>query len=114
MVKRKRSSNWQVIYMITLPGKRKYIGRDETDSPRYIGTMNIPLLRKLYTQKQLHDITIKKKVLKKFRYGDPKINLREIENRYIIKHKTNCREHKGINLTPACKCKKCKILKLKK
>ena len=65
-VNEETQSKWQVIYMITLPGNRKYIGMDKQDSPRYVGHMNKPLLRELYTQEQLHDFTFKKKVLRKF------------------------------------------------
>jgi len=98
MTKRKSSSKWQVIYMIKLPDGKKYIGSDKNDEPHYMGSMDVPLLRKLYTRKQLNGYSWRKIILRRFRRNNPNINILTIENEFIRKYKTN-NPKIGINQT---------------
>ena len=82
----------KVIYKITYPNGKIYIGQDATDSIAYFGSPNSKLIEKDFTKEQRKDFTAKKEILwesetasneevnkkeigfiKKFRSNDPTI-----------------------------------------
>jgi hypothetical protein len=52
-----------VIYKITYPNGKIYIGQDRTDDIRYFGSPNRELIEKDFTREQKHDFTIRKEIL---------------------------------------------------
>jgi hypothetical protein len=53
----------KVVYRITYPNGKIYIGRDLTDSANYFGSASSELIRADFTRKQLRDFTIRREVL---------------------------------------------------
>lgn len=52
-----------VIYKITYPNSKIYIGQDRTDSANYFGSADSELIARDFTKKQLRDFTIRKEIL---------------------------------------------------
>ena len=52
-----------VIYKITYPNGKIYIGQDRTDDIRYFGSPNRDLIEKDFSRNQKKDFTIKKQIL---------------------------------------------------
>ncbi len=52
-----------VIYKITYPNGKIYVGQDLTDSIRYFGSPNRKLLEKDFTPERKRDFTIRKEIL---------------------------------------------------
>lgn len=53
----------QVIYKITYPNGKIYIGQDRTDSINYFGSANSGLIEKDFTRDQKSDFTIRKEII---------------------------------------------------
>jgi hypothetical protein len=53
----------KVIYKITYPNGKIYIGQDLTDSINYFGSANSQLIEKDFTREQRRDFTIRKELL---------------------------------------------------
>jgi hypothetical protein len=53
----------KVIYKITYPNGKIYIGKDVTDSINYFGSANSALIRKDFTRKQMRDFSIRKEII---------------------------------------------------
>lgn len=53
----------QVIYKITYPNGKIYIGQDRTDSINYFGSANNDLIEKDFTRDQKNDFTIRKEMI---------------------------------------------------
>jgi hypothetical protein len=53
----------QVIYKITYPNGKIYIGQDRTDSINYFGSANNDLIEKDFTRDQKNDFTIRKEII---------------------------------------------------
>lgn len=53
----------QVIYKITYPNGKIYIGQDRTDSINYFGSANSDLIEKDFTRDQKSDFTIRKEII---------------------------------------------------
>jgi hypothetical protein len=53
----------QVIYKITYPNGKIYIGQDSTDSINYFGSANNDLIEKDFTRDQKRDFTIRKEII---------------------------------------------------
>ena len=76
----------KVIYKITYPNGKIYIGKDLTDTIDYFGSPNSKLIEKDFTREQQRDFTIRKEIL--FESDDEKeINKKEPE--FIKKYKSN-------------------------
>jgi hypothetical protein len=90
----------KVIYKITYPNGKIYIGKDSTgDNLRYFGSPDREYLEKDFTWEQQKDITLRKEIL--FSYNDiPETELLKKENELIVQHEANNPE-KGYNLVPA-------------
>jgi len=52
-----------VIYKITYPNGKIYIGQDRTDSANYFGSADSDLIAADFTPEQLRDFTIRKEIL---------------------------------------------------
>ena len=53
----------KVIYKITYPNGKIYIGQDRTDSIGYFGSPDSSLIDKDFTREQRRDFTIRKKII---------------------------------------------------
>jgi hypothetical protein len=54
---------FEVVYKITYPNGKIYVGSDLTDSPNYFGSASNSLIRQDFTRDQLRDFTIRKQIL---------------------------------------------------
>lgn len=78
----------KVIYKITYPNGKIYIGKDLTDSISYFGSVNNELVEKDFTREQKRDFTINKEILfESETISDNEINKIEVE--FINKYKSN-------------------------
>jgi hypothetical protein len=77
-----------VIYKITYPNGKTYIGQDITDSIRYFGSPNKKLLEEDITREQRRDFTIRKEILwEKEIASKREVSEKEIE--FILKFRSN-------------------------
>lgn len=53
----------KVVYKITYPNGKIYVGQDRTDSPNYFGSAKSDLFFDDFTQEQLDDFTVRKQVI---------------------------------------------------
>jgi hypothetical protein len=78
----------KVIYKITYPSGKIYIGKDLTDTVSYFGSPDNDLIEKDFTKEQRMDFTIRKEILWESNTdSDSEINRKEIE--FIRKYKSN-------------------------
>jgi hypothetical protein len=78
----------KVIYKITYPNGKIYIGQDLTDSINYFGSANSQLIEQDFTRKQRRDFTIRKEILwESETASNQEVNFKEIE--YIALFKSN-------------------------
>lgn len=52
-----------VVYKITYPNGKIYVGQDRTDSAIYFGSANSKLIAQDFTREQLRDFSIRKEIL---------------------------------------------------
>jgi hypothetical protein len=70
----------KIIYKITYPNGKIYIGKDLTDSINYFGSANGKIIEKDFSREQRRDFTIRREILWESETADDKeINQREIE-----------------------------------
>jgi hypothetical protein len=70
----------KVIYKITYPNGKIYIGKDLTDSINYFGSADSKLIEKDYTREQRRDFTIRKEIIWESETADDQeVNQKEIE-----------------------------------
>ncbi len=70
----------KVVYKITYPNGKIYIGKDLTDSINYFGSANNDLIEKDYTREEKRDFTIRKEILWESEIAtDKEVNKTEIE-----------------------------------
>lgn len=68
----------KVVYKITYPNGKIYIGKDLTNSVNYFGSASNALIAQDFTREQLRDFTVRKEVL--FESEDTtEINRKEVE-----------------------------------
>lgn len=75
----------KVIYKITYPNGKIYIGKDFTDSINYFGSASDQLIAKDFTREQRRDFTIRKEILWESATATAQeVNQKEVEliNRY--------------------------------
>ena len=78
----------KVIYKITYPNGKIYIGQDLTGTLRYFGSVSNRLLEKDFTEAQRRDFTIRKQVLWESESASgAEVDQKEVE--YIHKHQSN-------------------------
>jgi hypothetical protein len=76
----------KVIYKITYPNGKIYIGKDLTDTLTYFGSADSKLIEKDFIREQIKDFTIRKEILFESEDED-EVNRRESE--FIRKYKSN-------------------------
>jgi hypothetical protein len=54
---------YKVIYKITYPNGKVYVGMDLTDTINYLGSGNRRLIERYFTREQRRDFTIRKEIL---------------------------------------------------
>lgn len=70
----------KVIYKITYPNGKIYIGKDLTDSINYFGSANSKLIAKDFTREERRDFTIRKEILWESETAtDKEVNIKEVE-----------------------------------
>ena len=70
----------KVIYKITYPNGKIYVGKDLTDSINYFGSAESKLIEKDFTREQRQDFTIRKEILwESESASDTEVNRREVE-----------------------------------
>ena len=88
----------KVIYKITYPNGKIYIGKDLTDSINYFGSANSKLIEIDFTREERKDFTIRKEILWESESAtDKEVNRKEIE--YIRYYNSNDPKI-GYNLWP--------------
>ena len=60
---RKESACVIVIYKITYPNGKIYVGQDRTDSINYFGSASSALIEKDFTREQRRDFTVRREIL---------------------------------------------------
>ena len=78
----------KVIYKITYPNGKIYIGKDLTDTTNYFGSANSKLIEKDFTREERRDFTIRKEILWESETAtDKEVALKEVE--YIRYYESN-------------------------
>ncbi len=79
---------FKVIYKITYPNGKIYIGKDLTDTLNYFGSASSKFIEKDFTRVQRKDLTIRKEILfESDSLTDKDINKKKVE--LILKYKSN-------------------------
>ncbi|MFP4561275.1 MAG: GIY-YIG nuclease family protein [Thiohalorhabdus sp.] len=90
------SKTLKVVYKITYPNGKIYIGKDLTDSINYFGSANSDIIAQDFTREERREFTIKKEILFES-FDTNEINRKEIE--LIRLYKSND-PRIGYNRTP--------------
>ena len=70
----------KVVYKITYPNGKIYIGKDLVDTLNYYGSANSILIEQDFTREQMRDFTIRKELLwESESASDSEVNKKEIE-----------------------------------
>ena len=78
----------KIIYKITYPNGKIYIGKDLTNTFRYFGSPNSKLLESDFTDEEKKDFIIRREIIWQSNDAtDKEVNKKEIE--LILKHKSN-------------------------
>ncbi len=78
----------KVIYKITYPNGKIYVGKDLTDTLNYFGSANSRLIEKDFPRNQWRDFTIRKQILwESESASDQEVNAKEVE--YILGLRSN-------------------------
>jgi hypothetical protein len=78
----------KVIYKITYPNGKVYIGKDLTGTTSYFGSVNSRLIQQDFTAEQSRDFTVRKEILwQSETASDQEVTLKEIE--FIRSFKSN-------------------------
>lgn len=78
----------KIVYKITYPNGKIYVGQDRTDSINYFGSADSSLIEKDFTREQRRDFTIRKEILWESENAtDKEVSQKEIE--LIRKLKSN-------------------------
>ena len=98
----------KVIYKITYPNGKIYIGKDLTDSINYFGTADNKLIEQDFTREQRRDFTVRKEILRESENAsDNQVNKKEVE--FITKFESNNPDI-GYNQWPKFKQRKHKVV----
>lgn len=76
----------KIIYKITYPNGKIYIGKDLTDSINYFGSASSDLIAHDFTREERRDMTIRKEILFES-YDTAEVNRKEVE--FIRKYNSN-------------------------
>lgn len=93
----------KVVYKITYPNGKIYIGKDLTDSINYFGSASNSLIEMDFTREQKRNFTIRKEILWESETAtDKEVNRKDIE--LIRKYRSN-NPNIGYNRNPKYKVK---------
>ena len=88
----------KVVYKITYPNGKIYIGSDSTDSANYFGSASSKIIALDFSRAELRDFTVRKEIL--WESGDADASeMRRVEVDMIRKHNSND-PAKGYNRWP--------------
>ncbi len=76
----------KVIYKITYPNNKIYIGKDLTNTLTYFGSVNSQYVAKDFTLEEQSDFTIRKEIIFKSNNRE-KVNKMEVQ--FILKYESN-------------------------
>jgi hypothetical protein len=93
----------KVIYKITYPNGKIYIGQDITDDINYFGSADSQMIRHDFTREQMHDFTVRKEILWESENALPQ-EVNQMETELILKHRSND-PVVGYNQRPAMRSK---------
>jgi hypothetical protein len=83
-----RNREYKIIYKITYPNGKIYVGKDLTDDINYFGSANDDLIARDFTREERRDFTIRKQVIWESKTDEDKeVNKKEIE--LILQLKSN-------------------------
>jgi len=91
----------KVIYKITYPNGKIYIGKDLTNTLNYLGSANSELIAQDFTPEQQRDFSIRKQILWES-YTENISEVNQMEIRFIREHGAN-NPAIGYNLWPKFK-----------
>jgi hypothetical protein len=78
----------KVIYKITYPNGKIYVGKDLTDSINYFGSANDTLIAKDFTREQRRNFTIRREILwESETASDAEVSRKEVE--YVVALQAN-------------------------
>lgn len=77
-----------VVYLITYPNGKIYIGQDRTNDANYFGSADSRLIAAEFSQRELDDFTIRKQILVR-RKNTTIQELNRLEREQIEKHQSN-------------------------
>ena len=81
----------KVVYKITYPNGKIYVGKDLTDSINYFGSASDELIAADFTREQRHDFSIRREILwESPSASDAEVNRKEVE--FIVELGANNRE----------------------
>lgn len=76
----------KVIYKITYPNRKIYIGKDHTNTLTYFGSVNSELVAKDFFEEQMRDFSVRKQII----FESESIEeINKIEARLIVEHRAN-------------------------
>lgn len=94
----------KIIYKITYPNGKIYVGKDLTDSINYFGSASSDLIEKDFTREQRRDFSIRKEIIWESKTTSNKeVNLKEVE---LIRRFDSNNPQIGYNQWPKYKCEK--------
>lgn len=89
----------KVIYKITYPNGKIYIGQDITNTLNYFGSANSKLIEQDFTREQRQDFTIRKEILLEFSDDTDNCEVTRQEIAFIREYSSND-PSKGYNRNP--------------
>jgi hypothetical protein len=91
----------KVIYKITYPNAKIYIGKDLTNSINYFGSANSKAIEKDFTREQRRDFTVRREIIwESESASDSEVNTKEVE---FIKYYNSNDPSVGYNQWPKFK-----------
>ena len=76
----------KIIYKITYPNGKIYVGKDLTDTINYFGSANSELIEKDFSREARRDFTIRREILwESETASDNEVNLKEVEFIRLLK-----------------------------
>ncbi len=76
----------KVIYKITYPNGKIYIGKDLTNSINYFGSASSALIAKDFSDEERQDMTIRKQILFS---SEDSAAINKIESKFILEYQSN-------------------------
>jgi hypothetical protein len=72
--------SWKVVYKITYPNGKIYVGKDATDCINYYGSASVDIIAADFTREQRRDFTIRKEILWESETAtDQEVTAKEVE-----------------------------------